>query len=130
MFESSSAGKALADVAHQHARLAQHIATARHSLEQGGEWSALAVQLDEAINVLSDHFSDEEALMKPRDYPSFKEHAQQHAAIVQQVESLRGQCEVKQTELAPVLLDFLQHSLERHESTADRAFEQFIAELG
>ena len=130
MFESSSAGKALADVAHQHARLAQHIATVRHSLEQGGEWSALAVKLDEAIKVLREHFSDEEALMEAREYPDLKEHAQQHAAILQRVESLRGQCEAKQTELAPVLLDFLQHSLERHESTADRAFEQFIAELG
>lgn len=130
MLESPSAGKAIADVAHQHARLAQHISAVRHSLDQGGKWADLALQLDDLIGVLSEHFGDEESLMLTREYPVTAEHKQQHAAILQRVRTLRGQCEKGQSELAPVLLDFIQHSLERHEGTADQAFEQFIAELG
>jgi hemerythrin-like metal-binding protein len=130
MFESPSAGKALADVAHQHARLAQNIATVRHTLDQGGEWTGLAAQLDELIGVLSDHFTDEEALMTSRQYPGTADHRQQHSAILLRVRTLREQCETGQSELAPVLLDFIHNSLERHEATADQAFEQYIAELG
>ncbi|MEZ4225461.1 MAG: hemerythrin family protein [Polyangiaceae bacterium] len=130
MFESPSAGKALAEVAHQHARLAQHIKAVRHTLEQGGAWEGLAQELDSVIEVLADHFADEQALMKERAYPAMPEHVAQHAAILGRVRSLREECENKRTELAPVLLDFLQQSLERHENTVDRAFEQFIAEMG
>lgn len=118
----------LARIGRQHADLTAHVEAARELLLEGAEWEAMAAALDRSLRSLAEHFSDEEALMNANTYARATEHATQHAGILERVRVLRRQCDARETELVPVLLDYLKGALERHEATSDRAFAIFLAD--
>lgn len=121
-------GDLLARIGRQHTALSEHVDAARELLLEGAEWAALAEALDRALRSLAEHFADEEALMNANVFPRATEHATQHAGILERVRVLRRQCDARETELVPVLLDYLKGALERHEATSDRAFAIFLSE--
>ncbi len=124
------AGEQIAEVALEHARLALRIRDVRDGLARGLAWPALAAELDDAIKMLRDHFVSEEALMASRGYPEQQHHAAQHQGILERLMTLRRECDARETELLPVLLDSLQSMVDQHEATSDAAFERYIASLG
>jgi hemerythrin len=81
--------------------------------------------VQELSQMLKEHFSDEEKLMKAAKYPCTKEHAQLHKQLLAQLEALMHDRRLKAGELfQPAFLT--QNWLLEHIRTHDGSFLEFV----
>jgi hemerythrin len=114
-------------IAAQHGHIARSIRNLRLDHEAGADWDEIALALDTLLADVGQHFSTEERAMEEATYPRLETHRAQHASFLERLQRLRPECERRQTELLPVLLELLETWFANHEQTMDRHAEEFLA---
>lgn len=107
-------------VSAQHGHLASLTAGLRRMHANGASWDVLAHAIDRLLRDVLRHFMAEEVVMEAARYPRLHEHRNEHDVFLRRLEVVRLECERKQTELMPLLVEMLDNWFKQHEATWDR----------
>lgn len=116
-------------VSAQHGQLFGAIRSLRETWESGSGWEGLSAGLDLVARRFRDHFDYEELLLQRNAYPRLDEHRQQHVAFLRRLETLRDECERRETQLMGVLIELLEAWFRSHEQHADRPAIAYLGEV-
>lgn len=114
------------EIVEQHGRISSLLSELHATYARGIDWDELARTLDHVLDVVRQHFADEETQMTSAGYPKLVEHQASHATFLRRVQVLRSECNRRETELMSMFIDLLDAWFRNHERTADQHVLSFL----
>jgi len=110
----------------QHETLTDLLNALNEAFRGGRPNEVLLFRLDQLIESTHEHFTDEEALMRRKEYPDFDLHKAEHDFLLAQVVHFREEFAASKAELSESMMDYLRDWLRDHILISDRRMARFI----
>jgi len=110
----------------EHKELIRLINLLSDAIQQGKSKSVMSSVLDDLINYTDYHFSDEEKLFMPSDYPYKDAHIKQHQGFVKKIQDLKEAYSSGQAVLGTETLAFLKDWLLNHIKGTDQGYARYL----
>jgi hemerythrin-like metal-binding protein len=114
----------------QHKVLFKIINRLNDNMESGNGHRAMANALNELVEYLRTHFTDEESAMTKFAYPGYQRHCAEHQQFTQQVLDFRQKFTAGKVAVSQEMMQFLQTWLKQHILRTDRAYSTFLVGKG
>ncbi|MCW8884691.1 MAG: bacteriohemerythrin [Motiliproteus sp.] len=114
----------------QHGRFIGYINDTWDALERGDSKEEFLHILNQLMDYVVEHFSDEEALMKEFDYPGLAEHRDKHSDTTDELFGFDMKLMGDDPEAARSFLNFLTDWLRNHINVVDRELAAYLKEKG
>ncbi len=110
----------------QHETLTDLLNALNEAFRGGRPHEVLLFRLDQLIGSTHEHFTDEEALMRQKEYPDIDLHKAEHDFLLAQVAHFREEFAASKAELSDSMMDYLRDWLRDHILISDRRMARFI----
>ncbi len=110
----------------QHETLTDLLNALNEAFRGGRPNEVLLFRLDQLIELTHEHFTDEEALMRRKEYPDIDLHKAEHDFLLAQVAHFREEFAASKAELSDSMMDYLRDWLRDHILISDRRMARFI----
>lgn len=110
----------------QHETLTDLLNALNEAFRGGRPNEVLLFRLDQLIESTHEHFTDEEALMRRKEYPDIDLHKAEHDFLLAQVAHFREEFAASKAELSDSMMDYLRDWLRDHILISDRRMARFI----
>ncbi|MGO9241006.1 MAG: bacteriohemerythrin [Bryobacteraceae bacterium] len=110
----------------QHETLTDLLNALNEAFRGGRPHEVLLFRLDQLIESTHEHFTDEEALMRQKEYPDIDLHKAEHDFLLAQVAHFREEFAASKAELSDSMMDYLRDWLRDHILISDRRMARFI----
>ncbi len=114
----------------QHGRFIGYINDTWEALERGDSKEEFLHILNQLMDYVMVHFSDEEALMKEFDYPGLSEHRKKHSTTTGELFDFDIRLMSDDPEEVKAFLNFLTDWLRNHINVVDRELATYLKEKG
>lgn len=116
----------IAKIDHQHETLTDLLNALNESYRAGKTHDVLLFRLDQLIEAVHEHFTDEEALMSEKAYPDVDLHKAEHDFLLAQVAHFREEYAAEKVDLSESMMDYLRDWLRDHILISDRRMARFL----
>jgi hemerythrin-like metal-binding protein len=110
----------------QHETLTDLLNALNEAFRGGRPHEVLLFRLDRLIESTHEHFTDEEALMRDKEYPDVDLHKAEHDFLLAQVAHFREEYAASKVELSESMMDYLRDWLRDHILISDRRMARFL----
>ena len=107
----------------QHEQLFKMVAEAREHVAKKAEFLGLLTLLGKLYDYASNHFHDEERIMRDNNYPDYDSHVRMHRVFVKQLDIYSAELTAK-GEMDGKLLDFVERWLVAHVNAEAEEFKK------
>lgn len=114
----------------QHQELFRVVARLQESLARCLADQILRDQLDDLLQLLKEHFRDEEDFLRHYDYPDLLVHVAEHTNLLGELAQIKLRYEQAAAPLASMIGTFLGGWLRHHISEGDFLYAKFLRERG
>jgi len=110
----------------QHETLTDLLNALNEAHRAGKPKDVLLFRLEQLIEAVHEHFTDEEALMRERGYPDADLHKAEHDFLLAQVLHFREEFAADKAGLSESMMDYLRDWLRDHILISDRRMARFL----
>ncbi len=100
------------------------------ALRQGRDQSEIDDILEQVIDYTHVHFMAEQLLMRLHEYPQSREHCQEHARVLEQLQALRRDVQAGTVMNALDVIKTIRKGLRAHIGESDLALSNFLGDRG
>jgi hemerythrin len=116
----------IAKIDYQHETLTDLLNALNEAHRAGKPRDVLLFRLDQLIESVHAHFTDEEALMQEKGYPDFDLHKAEHDFLLAQVLNFREEFAADKVGFSESMMDYLRDWLRDHILISDRRMARFL----
>jgi hemerythrin len=111
---------------HQHETLTDLLNALNEAQRAGKSRDVLLFRLEQLIEAVHEHFTDEEALMREKGYPDVDLHKAEHDFLLAQVLNFREEYAAEKAGFSESMMDYLRDWLRDHILISDRRMARFL----